>query len=524
MFFIRYNIINILQFSNMIVEKPKSKLIILKNTNNSMKRIKEDLSKSEIRTQLTELLRKSATIAESFKIKANSYSTEELKQIYQTLIPYSNTTLKPGIQSILTELTYLHSKRQANKPTAPIKKLDTDHQKNLEANHEALSYGKSTKYSVEEFASAVCQVANYDQLLGTTYDEMNFAQIQASFQWRDLKTGLKYQLNDDSAPHKFKELELDESKLESLIDLNDEQLEQFKYSNAKFFIHELFQQSFVYHLDKSKFNREYFQYQNELTKGERVEKFIAELPTLSKSEDLDKIKLSIKAPVGSASDAFLKADLINLVIPDSSDKIASQTVVSAIQKLARAVSVKYSYTGFNPISYSSDIMNKQEFYATKQPPQNQQIDFLISQAAAIQDSIHERIEEMVSQILEDLPHYDNWSDIQKNPSLIAPQDLHNYISEDLVRLILIEDIIQNQIFNLTKTILDDQNVGFSLQGIQIKSSAKGMEKHIHKHGDKIGVIRPPVDMLRSNFSTTNRDYNEDLDQVLQAYTAIHDLD
>jgi hypothetical protein len=114
---------------------------------------------------------------------------------------------------------------------------------------------------------------------------------------------------------------VDEAKIDKLIKLTDSDVENFRYSNARFFVHELFQQAFVYHLDPAKFNEDFYEYQKSLERGDVAEKYIAELP--SQDTALDAIILSIKAPLGSASDAFLKADLINVVIPDSSNKFAS---------------------------------------------------------------------------------------------------------------------------------------------------------------------------------------------------------
>jgi hypothetical protein len=199
-------------------------------------------------------------------------------------------------------------------------------------------------------------------------------------------------------------------------------------------------------------------------------------------------------------------------------------VVSAIQKLARAVSVKYSYIGFNQISYKKEIMVMKDFYNQEQPPQNQQIDFLISQAAALQDSIYEYVENMVTIVRGDIKHYSNYSEILENPNLITANDLSGYILEELVKLILIEDIIQDQIFKLTKRILDEQNVEFSLQGIQVKASPSGMEKHINKHGDLIGVIRPPQELLQNGFSTEYQNYTHNIDQLTKAYIDMHTLD
>lgn len=383
-----------------------------------------------------------------------------------------------------------------------------------------LHVGRARFFTLGQFAEAMGQVAHYDEFLGRSYDQLDLAEISRNFQWQAHRTGRIFDFFDPKAPNTRRTLQFKTAALPEIIDLTESELQAFRQSNAKYYLRfqliQIFQKT-----DKPKhFNGEYYAWEKRLRRGQKAEEFFATLPALDTHKHLQPIHLTFKTPVGSRFDNLLKTDLLNLIVfaNKRTPKQAVAVVVSTLQKLGQACALKYDFQGYNPTPFVR-LFSLAEKH---RPPQYQQITFLTWQTRCLQELVHVYLRALHRVVLESLPPKRRES-LRENPYTLRPEEFTPFIPENLARLLLVEDTLQKQILKLSRTILEECPVKFELLGVQVKSSRTGLNKHVHRHGYEMGVIRPPSSLVHFHYSRQTPLYTQQIERSVHAYAKLHRL-
>ena len=381
-----------------------------------------------------------------------------------------------------------------------------------------LRAGRARSFTLAQFSQAMGQVARYDELLGQSYDSLNLALINKNFQWQDKGTGEVFDFFDERAPEDNRTLQFKTAALPEIIDLTDQELHDFQYSNAKYYLRLQLIQILQQTPGPKHFAREYYAYEKRLRRGARAEEFVATLPLIDRHNALDSIHLTFKTPIGSRFDNLLQTDLLNVVIPSGQDRAQVAVLRQTLRTLGEACALKYDYQNYRPTLFARQDPDAPVVLV---PPQNQQIEFLMWQTRCLQELVHVYLRTLLRVIFESMSTKRQES-LHRNPYTLRPEEFATLIPENLARLLLVEDALQSQILELSERIITRIPVHFELLGVQVKSSRVGLEKHVRLHG-ATGVIRPPSLLVHNRFSPETPFYTQHVARTIQAYADLQSL-